>query len=49
MAEYFWYFDSSKARTELGFAPRDPQETLLDTVTYVRENFLGGEAFRNSA
>jgi dihydroflavonol-4-reductase len=49
MAEYFWYFDSSKAAAELGFAPRDPQETLLDTVTYVRENFLGGEAFRNSA
>src|SRR5205085_5896218 len=41
MAEYFWYLDSSKAERELGFAPRDPQETLLDTVNYVRENFLG--------
>jgi dihydroflavonol-4-reductase len=49
MAEYFWYLDSSKAAAELGFTARDPQETLLDTVTYVRENFLGGEAFRNSA
>ena len=48
MAEYFWYLDSSKAERELGFAPRDPQETLLDTVNYVRENFLGGEAFRNA-
>jgi dihydroflavonol-4-reductase len=48
MAEYFWYLDSSKARTELGFAPRDPAETLLDTAAYVRENFLGGEAFRNA-
>src|SRR5256714_521735 len=48
MAEYFWYLDSTKAERELGFAPRDPQETLLDTVNYVRENFLGGEAFRNA-
>jgi dihydroflavonol-4-reductase len=48
MAEYFWYLDASKARAELGFAPRDPAETLLDTATYVRENFLGGEAFRNA-
>ncbi|MBD0372407.1 MAG: NAD-dependent epimerase/dehydratase family protein [Pyrinomonadaceae bacterium] len=45
MAEYFWYLDSSKATEELGFTPRDPQETLLDTVTYVRENFLGSDAF----
>src|SRR5947209_10263137 len=41
MAEYFWYLDSSKAEGRLGFAPRDPAETLLDTVNYVRENFLG--------
>lgn len=46
MAEYFWYLDATKAQTELGFNPRDPQETLLDTVTYVRENFLGNSAFR---
>ncbi len=45
MADYFWYLDASKARAELGFDPRDPQETLLDTVTYVRENFLGHAAF----
>lgn len=45
MAEYFWYLDSTKATEELGFTPRDPQETLLDTVTYVRENFLGSDAF----
>jgi dihydroflavonol-4-reductase len=45
MAEYFWYLDASKARAELGFDPRDPQETLLDTVTYVREHFLGHAAF----
>jgi len=44
MAEYFWYLDSSKAERELGFSPRDPGETLLDTVKYLRENFLGGGA-----
>ena len=45
MAEYFWYFDSTKAERELGFAPRDAAETLQDTVNYVRENFLGKGAF----
>jgi len=44
-AEHFWYFDSSKAEEELGFAPRDPQETLNDTITYVRQNFLGHGVF----
>jgi dihydroflavonol-4-reductase len=33
MAQCFWYCDSSRARTELGFAPRDPGETLRDTVS----------------
>jgi dihydroflavonol-4-reductase len=42
MAEYFWYLDSSKAESELGFSPRDPGETLLNTVQYLRENFLAG-------
>jgi dihydroflavonol-4-reductase len=41
MAEYFWYLDSSKAARELNFSARDPGETLLDTVKYLRENFLG--------
>lgn len=45
MAEYFWYLNPSKAKRELGFAPRDPGETLNDTVLYVRENFLGGDVF----
>lgn len=44
-AEYFWYFDSSKAEEELGFAPRDPQETLQDTISYLRQNFLGEGVF----
>ncbi len=36
MSEHFWYVDSSKAGDELGFAPRDPQLTLSDTVKYLR-------------
>ncbi len=45
MAEYFWYLNPAKAKRELGFTARDPGETLNDTVTCVRENFLGGDAF----
>jgi dihydroflavonol-4-reductase len=44
-AEHFWYFDSSKAVEELAFSPRDPQETLNDTVQYIRANFLGEGVF----
>jgi dihydroflavonol-4-reductase len=44
-AEYFWYFDSSKAEEELGFSPRDPQETLNDTIDYLRREFLGDGVF----
>ncbi|CAN5222761.1 NAD-dependent epimerase/dehydratase family protein [soil metagenome] len=46
MGEYFWYFDSSKAVEELGFTIRDPQETLLDTIKYLRDNFLGEGVFK---
>ncbi len=46
MGEYFWYFDSSKAEEELGFTSRDPQETLQDTISYLRENFLGEGVFK---
>lgn len=46
MAEYFWYVDSSKAERELGFVTRDPGETLYDTVTYLKENFLPTESFK---
>jgi dihydroflavonol-4-reductase len=44
-AEYFWYLDSTKAIEELGFSPRDPQETLSSTIKYLRENFLGEGVF----
>lgn len=45
MAQYFWYLNCNKAARELAFKPRDPGETLHDTITYLRENFLGGDAF----
>jgi dihydroflavonol-4-reductase len=45
IAQYYWYLNCGKAARELGFRPRDPGETLHDTVNYVRENFLGGSAF----
>jgi dihydroflavonol-4-reductase len=41
MGEHFWWCDSRKAQAELGFAPRDPQETLLETVRYVDAHFRG--------
>lgn len=46
MGEYFWYFDSYKAETELGFSAREPNETLQDTIKYLRENFLGEGVFK---
>ena len=45
MAQYYWYLNCSKAARELAFKPRDPSETLHDTVSYLRENFLGSNAF----
>ncbi|MCS6873086.1 MAG: NAD-dependent epimerase/dehydratase family protein [Pyrinomonadaceae bacterium] len=47
MGEYFWYFDSSKAKRELGFTTRDPMETLLDTIKYLKKHFLADEIFSN--
>lgn len=45
MAEYFWYLDSSKAEHDLGFTPRDPADTMQDTVKYIRNKFLGHGVF----
>ncbi|HZZ86015.1 MAG TPA: NAD-dependent epimerase/dehydratase family protein [Anaeromyxobacteraceae bacterium] len=39
MGEHFFYVDSAKAARELGFAARDPQETLFETVRFVEERF----------
>jgi len=40
MSECFWWIDSSKAETELGFVAREPTETLVDTVRYLRDGEL---------
>ncbi|HJZ12486.1 MAG TPA: NAD-dependent epimerase, partial [Acidobacteriota bacterium] len=45
MSRYFWYCKSAKATRELGFAPRDPNETLYDTIQYLRTRFLGKGVF----
>jgi dihydroflavonol-4-reductase len=44
MGQHYWYLDAGKARRELGFTTRDPQETLLDTVRYLKQKFLGEDA-----
>jgi dihydroflavonol-4-reductase len=36
MSQLFWYIDSTRAETELGWRPRDAVETLADTVEDLR-------------
>jgi dihydroflavonol-4-reductase len=38
MSQHYWWLDASKARRELGFEPRDPGLTLVDTVSYLRRD-----------
>jgi hypothetical protein len=40
MGECWFFIDSSKSERLLGFHPRDPVETLTDTVHYVRRRFI---------
>jgi dihydroflavonol-4-reductase len=49
MARYYWYFESTKAKEELGFTVRDATDTLHDTVKYLRANFLGNGALTAEA
>lgn len=37
MAHFYWYLDASLAEAELGWTPRDPIETLVDTVRDLEE------------
>jgi len=32
MGQHFWYVDSTRARSELGWSSRDPNDTLADTI-----------------
>jgi dihydroflavonol-4-reductase len=36
MGQCFWYLDAVKAERELGWTPRDPNETIYDTVADLR-------------
>ena len=38
MGACFWSADATKAKKQLGFAPRNPEQTLRDTITYARQN-----------
>ena len=38
MSALYWYCDSTKAREELGFKTRDSNQTLRDTIEYLRAN-----------
>ena len=44
MGECWFFIDSSKSERVLGFSPRDPVETLADTVRYVRRHFIAESA-----
>lgn len=44
MGECWFFIDSSKSERLLGFRPRDPLETLSETVSYVRERFIASGA-----
>jgi dihydroflavonol-4-reductase len=49
MGEHFFYVDAAKARRELSFAPRDPQETLVETVRWLDEHVRRRKAPRTVA
>jgi dihydroflavonol-4-reductase len=47
MSQHFWYLDWSAAVRDLGFSPRDPAQTLYDTVQWLRANPRAGDATRD--
>lgn len=38
MSQHFWYIDWSAAMRDLDFSPRDPGQTLFDTVRWIKAN-----------
>ncbi len=40
MSDLYWYTNSARAAERLGFSPRDPQETLDETISDVRRRML---------
>lgn len=49
VAQHYWYCDWSKASRELGFTPRDPNETLRDTIDDLRARGMAWPAEPQSA
>lgn len=43
VGEHWFWLDSAKAETQLGYSARDPYETLHDTVGYVMKKLPPGE------
>jgi dihydroflavonol-4-reductase len=39
MSQHYWYVDATRARSELGFSPRDPDDTLRETVEDLRNRY----------
>jgi len=39
MGQAFWYTDWSAAQRDLGFQPRSPEETLRDTIAWLKSNW----------
>ena len=37
LASHFWYVDDTKARKELDWEPRDPLQTLEDTIKEIKD------------
>jgi dihydroflavonol-4-reductase len=37
MAQHYWYCDAARAERELGWKPRDPGDTLADTIADLRD------------
>jgi dihydroflavonol-4-reductase len=38
MGRHYWLYDFSRARNELGFVPRSPEDSLRDTLLWLGEN-----------
>jgi hypothetical protein len=49
MAQVYWYVDATKAKEELGWAPRDPHDTLTETVNDLRERLRQGHREQEQA
>lgn len=43
---HYWFYDTSRARRELGYSGRPLEETLRDAVTWFRENGYDQSGFR---